>query len=215
MYDTLVDLMHGDAELLRLAALRLLGLLLGGATEALQPPPAIWSRVTHALGGAALSATTYSALMDTLVGKPQSVTLDPTTLPAERVYHPQLLGTILQLLPTAAYPLQRQALIHLTQLCRAYPSNCDALLELPGWQRWLLQLLLPSAAATPAAEGSGGGGRGDSSSGSSGLGSGRHLLVRTEHILTDGGGGRAGEQLLPMLQRLLQVPARPPPTCRG
>ena len=61
MYDTLVDLMHGDAEMLRLAALRLLGLLLAAAGPALQPAPAIWSRVTHALSGADLSATTYSA----------------------------------------------------------------------------------------------------------------------------------------------------------
>ena len=63
MYDTLIDLMHSDAELLRLAALRLLGLLLGAATAALQPPRAMWSRITHALGGNALSATTYTSLM--------------------------------------------------------------------------------------------------------------------------------------------------------
>ena len=73
MYDTLVDLMHGDAEVLRLASLRLLGLLLGAAPDGLRPHPAVWSRVTHALGGNPLSATTYSALIDTLVGQPHSV----------------------------------------------------------------------------------------------------------------------------------------------
>ena len=177
MYDTLVDLMHGDAELLRLAALRLLGLLLAAAGPALQPAAAIWSRVTHALSGAALSGTTYSALLDTLVGKPQSVTLDPTALPAERVCHAPLLGTVLQLLPSAAFPIQRQALVHLTDLCRADRGNCDALLNLPGWQRCLLRLLLP--AASTAAEG-------DSTR--------RATLDAESHA-----------RLLPMLQRLFQV----------
>ena len=79
------------------------------------------------LSQAELCRSSVSALLATLVGKPQSVTLDPTLLPAERVCHAQLLGTVLQLLPTATHPIQRQALVHLTQLCRADRANCDAL----------------------------------------------------------------------------------------
>ena len=180
MYDTLVDLMHGDFETLRLAALRLLGLLLAAAPATLRPPPAIWPRITHALGGAALSGTTYAALLDTLLGKPQSVTLDPTALPSEHIRHAQLLGTTLQLLPTAAYEIQRQALLHLTQLCRLHRSNCDALLDLPGWQLWLLQLLLPPPSTRTA------------------------TASRTE-IASPAPAVGSVDLLLPMLQRLFQV----------
>ena len=132
-----------------------------------------------ALSGAALSTTTYSALLDTLVGKPQNVTLDPSTLPGERIRHPQLLGILLQLLPTATYKIKKQALAHLTQLCRLHRTNCDALLDLPGWQRSLLLLLLPDPNS---AGGSGG--------------------ARVEHAASD---AQPDDRLLPMLQRLLQV----------
>ena len=61
-------------------------------------------------GGPALTPTTYSALLDTLLGQPQSVTLDATKLPAERIAYPQLLGTLLQLLPTASHDIRIRAL---------------------------------------------------------------------------------------------------------
>ena len=216
MYDTLVDLLHGDAELLRLAALRLLGLLLGASAGLFPPPAAIWSRVTFALGGTALSKTTYSALMDTLVGKASSVTLDPTTLFSDqtvptRVVFPQLLGTVLQLLPTAAFSLQRQALLHLTQLCCAHPANCDAMLDVPAWQRWLLQLLVPSSRAHGSASREGtadGGGSVPGSGGSGSGGSGGTFRQPSAVTLRDDPNtqpSKAGDQLLPMLQHLLQV----------
>ena len=192
MYDTLVDLMHGDYELLRLAALRLLGMLLAAAPATLQPPPAIWPRVTHALGGTALSQPTYSALLDTLLGKPQSVTLDINTLPAERIRHPQLLGTVIQLLSTATYDTQRQALAHLTQLCRLHRSNCDALLELPGWQRWLLQLIRPQGDQTQ---------RQQPPFISRAVSAPGGILGGASTAAVDG----TDERLLPMLQRLMQV----------
>ena len=106
------------------------GLILAAAGAALQPPRAIWARVTHALGCAPFSRTTYTALLDTLVGRPQSVTLDPSALPASRVCHAPLLGTVLELLPKASLAIQRQALEHLTQLCAQHAGNCDAVLNL-------------------------------------------------------------------------------------
>jgi len=146
LYDTLVDLMHGDSELLRLAALRLLGLLLAAGGTALSPPPAIWPRITHAMGGTpSFSGTTYSALLDTMVGRPHAVTLDPSVLPSDTICNPQFIPTILQLLPRAAPPIQQTALSHLTRLCKARPSNCDAILQQTGVQRLLLLLLRAEA----------------------------------------------------------------------
>lgn len=63
VYDTLIDLIHGDSEVLRITSLRLLGLLTQAVQQTsspkgLQPPPGLWSRVTTPMGGSVFSLTT-------------------------------------------------------------------------------------------------------------------------------------------------------------
>ena len=201
LYDTLVDLMHGDSELLRLAALRLLGLLLAAGGTALSPPPAIWPRITHAMGGTpSFSGTTYSALLDTMVGRPHAVTLDPSVLPSDTICNPQFIPTILQLLPRAAPPIQQTALSHLTRLCKARPSNCDAILQQTGVQRLLLLLLRAEAGeggATGAASATAGAAGGSAVSAAGG--------AAPAAASPGGATAQAGARLLPLLVPLLHV----------
>ena len=190
VFDTLADLMHGESEVLRLAALRLLGLLLAAGGAALPTPAGLWSRVAHAMSAAPLSANTYSALLDTLVGLPHFVTQDPERLPALRVQQPPLLGTLLRLLPSSPGGTQRRALRHLTQLAEAARANCDAILQQAGWQRWLLNLLTTDDNRPPGGGRGGGGGGGSGGSGGSGNGSSR---------------GSGSTDLVPLLLQLMLV----------
>ena len=149
VYDTLADLLHGESEVLRLASLRLLALFVGAADASTLPPPdGLWSRVTHALGGWALTPATYAALADAMTGRAHLVTADPADARRRdgggRAAPPH----------SAPAPPHRRAAapdrapLHLTDLCRADPANCAALMAYPGWQRPLLH---PPPAAAPAA----------------------------------------------------------------
>ena len=191
--------------MLRLAALRLLGLLLAAGGAALPPPAGLWSRVAHAMGAAPLSASTYSALLDTLVGLPHFVTQDPERLPALRVVQPPLLGTLLRLLPSSPGGTQRRALRHLTQLAEAARANCDAILQQLGWQRWLLGLLTggtdrPAAAAAAANVGADGSGSGAAVGADGGSGGGGGSCGDS-----NGGSGSGSADLVPLLLQLMLV----------
>ena len=84
VFDTLADLMHGESEVLRLAALRLLGLLLAAGGAALPPPAAPCPRAAHAMGGAPPSPHTYSALLDPPLRLPHLATPAPPIRRASR-----------------------------------------------------------------------------------------------------------------------------------